>query len=231
MKRGFTLTELLVVIAVIAILAALLLPVLNRAQATAKRTVCLGNVRQIDQALLMYVDDHADAIHALTNKEAIYFTYKTSILPYLARNGADTNDTLFACPADDFDCAMPAIQDFFVFDNVTGTGFHHLPETDYASYFFNGEADDGETRMAGKPFSSVSDGTRLVLAGELSAAIGLSAHERTQPQQFNHAKNVLGFVDGHVDFIPIYWNGTSGTDGLPVFYDPPAGAGYTWFGT
>ncbi len=84
--------------------------------------------------------------------------------------------------------------------------------------------------MAGKPFSSVRDPSRLVLVGELSAAIGLSAHERKQPAQFNNAKNVLGFVDGHVSFIPIYWNGTNGTDGLPVFYDPPGGYEYTWFG-
>jgi prepilin-type N-terminal cleavage/methylation domain-containing protein len=230
MKRGFTLIELLVVIAIIAILVALLLPVLGHAKATAKKTVCTSNIRQIDLALAMYVDDHADSIRAITNKEAIYFTYKQSILPYLSRNGSSTNDALFACPADDFDCTMPAIQDFFLFDNVTGTGFCHLKQTHDSSYFFNGEADDVQTRMAGKPFSSVRDPSRLVLVAELSAAIGLSAHARLQPNQFNNAKNLVGFVDGHVGFIPIYWNGTSGTDDLPVFYDPPNGYDYTWFG-
>lgn len=230
MKRGFTLVELLVVIAIIAILAALLLPVFSHAKARARRTVCISNTRQIDLALVMYVDDHADSIRAITNKEAIYFTYKRSVLPYLSRNGSSTNDALFACPADDFDCTLPAIQDFFLFDNVTGTGFCHLTKTDYSSYFFNGAADDAQTRMAGKPFSSVRDPSRLVLVAELSAAIGLSTHGRLQPSQFNNARNVVGFVDGHVGFIPIYWNGTNGTDGLPVFYDPPDGYDYTWFG-
>jgi prepilin-type N-terminal cleavage/methylation domain-containing protein len=230
MKRGFTLMELLVVIAIIAVLAALLLPAISHAKTTAKRTVCINNLHQIDIAMVMYVDDHADAIRAITNKEPIYLSYKMSILPYLSRNGSSTNDTLFVCPADDFDCIMPAIQNFFLFDNVTGKGFYHLKETYYSSYFFNGEAEDVETRMAGKPFSSVRDPSRLVLVGELSAAIGLSAHDRKQPNQFNNAKNVLGFVDGHVGFVPIYWNGTSGTDGLPVFYDPPGGYEYTWFG-
>jgi len=178
----------------------------------------------------VYVDDHADSIRAITNKEAIYFTYKKSILPYLARNSSSTNDTLFACPADDFDCSIPAIQDFFLFENVTGTGFCHLKKTYHSSYFFNGASDDVETRMSGKAFSSVRDPSRLVLVGELSAAIGLSAHDRLEPNQFNNAKNVVGFVDGHVGFIPIYWNGTNGTDGLPVFYDPPNGYDYTWFG-
>jgi prepilin-type N-terminal cleavage/methylation domain-containing protein len=230
MKRGFTLTELLAVIAIIALLAALLLPVLSHAKTSASKATCSSNLRQIDLAVAMYVDDHADVIHALTNQDAIYFTYKDSILPYLSRNGSITNDILFTCPADNFDCTQSAIQDFFAFDQVTGTGFHHLSDTDYSSYFFNGEADDSETRLAGRPFSSVRDPSSLVLEGELSAAIGLSGHERRQPAQFNNAKNMLGFVDGHVDFLPIYWNGTNGIDNMPVFYDPPGGYEYSWFG-
>lgn len=229
-KRAFTLIELLVVIAILALLAALLLPVLNHAKGSGKKAVCLSNTRQIDLALIMYVDDHADVLQAITNREPIYFTYKKSILPYLSRNGTSTNDALFACPADDFDCRMEAIQDFFLFQNVSGTGFHNLEQTYHASYFFNGEADDGETRMAGKPFASVHNPATDILDGELSAALGLSAHERKQPAQFNNAKNVLGFVDGHAAFLPIYWDGTNGIDHLPVFYDPPAGYEYTWFG-
>jgi prepilin-type N-terminal cleavage/methylation domain-containing protein len=230
MKRGFTLIELLTVIAIIAILAALLLPVLSHARNTARKTVCQNNLHQINLAVVMYVDDHADTIHAISNKEAIYFSYKNSILSYLSRNGSTTNDALFTCPADNFDCALPVIQNFFLFDNVTGIGFHHLPETCFSSYFFNGEADDGETRMAGKPFASVQNPSQLVLNGELSATMGLSAHERKQPAQFNNAKNMIGFVDEHIDFIPIYWNGTTGIDNFPVFYDPPGGYQYAWFG-
>jgi prepilin-type N-terminal cleavage/methylation domain-containing protein len=230
-KRAFTLVELLTVMAIIAILAALLLSVLGRAEAAAQKTTCLNNTRQIDIALLMYVTDHGDAIHAQTNTEPIYFTYKNSILSYLARNGADTNDSLFRCPADNFDCTMPAIQDLFLFDNVKGTGFCRLSQTLYSSYFFNGEVSDSvEVRMAGKPFSAVRNPSRFILGGELSAVVGLSAHERKQPAQFNNAKNVLSFVDGHVAFLPIYWDGVTGTDDMPCFHDPPPGYDYTWYG-
>lgn len=57
---GFTLTELLVVIAVIAILAALLLPSLSRGKSSAYRVQCASNARQLGLAAQMYWDDHND---------------------------------------------------------------------------------------------------------------------------------------------------------------------------
>ena len=231
MKRAFTLVELLVVIAVIALLAALLLPALNRAKAAARRTVCINNARQINLALRMYADDHRDAMLAVTNQEDLYVTYKASLQPYLSRNISGTNDPLFVCPADDFDCNDPAIKEFFLFEHVSGRGFYRQQATRYSSYWFNGEAPDKpETRMGGKPFSSVREPSRVVLLGEISGCIALSAHDRREPYQFNNARNVMSFVDGHVSYLRIYWNGVKGFDGIAAFYDPPPGYEYQWFG-
>ena len=55
---GFTLVELLVVMAVIAILAALLLPTLARAKAKALGIGCLNNTHQLGTAWVMYADEH-----------------------------------------------------------------------------------------------------------------------------------------------------------------------------
>lgn len=59
MRRAFTLVELLVVVAVIAILAGLLLPALSRAKQAAKTVKCAGNLRQLLLAAQMYWDDNS----------------------------------------------------------------------------------------------------------------------------------------------------------------------------
>jgi prepilin-type processing-associated H-X9-DG protein/prepilin-type N-terminal cleavage/methylation domain-containing protein len=57
LSNTFTLVELLVVVAVIAILASLLLPSLSRARETAMRIKCISNQKQIGIGMLMYAGD------------------------------------------------------------------------------------------------------------------------------------------------------------------------------
>ena len=58
LKRAFTLVELLVVIAVIAILASILFPVFALARNSARRTVCASNLRQTGLAFSLYQQDN-----------------------------------------------------------------------------------------------------------------------------------------------------------------------------
>lgn len=56
-KEAFSLVELLVVMAILAVLASLLLPALSRSKRAASKVQCQSNLKQWGLALLMYVDD------------------------------------------------------------------------------------------------------------------------------------------------------------------------------
>jgi len=91
--RGFTLVEMLVVIAVIAIIAAILFPVYQRVRENARSAACLSNYHQIGLAIQMYAND-ADGLTPPNGGS--FGGLITDCFPYTH------NTAIFACP-DDYD--------------------------------------------------------------------------------------------------------------------------------
>ena len=77
-SKGFTLVELLIVIAIIALLAAILFPVFARARESARRSSCQSNQKQLALGLLAYTNDYDERFPAITAE-----TWFVQIQPYV----------------------------------------------------------------------------------------------------------------------------------------------------
>ena len=89
-NKGFTLVELLVVIAVIALLMAILMPALQRAKRQTKAPVCLSNLRQWGVWYSMYTEDNDDKFFSTWYRQRYW---RRPMWPYYK----DCNDVLL-CP-------------------------------------------------------------------------------------------------------------------------------------
>ena len=98
-ERAFTLIEMLVVIAIIGILAALLLPALARSKQQAAKIQCMSNLRQLQLAWQLYVTDNngwlpRNNFTQEAGKTWIYASWTAGWLDYSDNNPDNTNTTL-----------------------------------------------------------------------------------------------------------------------------------------
>lgn len=129
-RKKFTLIELLIVIAIIAILAGMLLPALNRARETARSISCINNLSQIGKAQHMYSSDYQEWIVPLMQDDYYWhhrlsgINNKGEIIPSFTNygitfRGYNRTEGTLVCPSE----RSP-------FSNDTAVGFYY---THYAA--------------------------------------------------------------------------------------------------
>jgi prepilin-type N-terminal cleavage/methylation domain-containing protein len=107
-NKAFSLLELLVVIGIIVILAALLLPVLSRAKTKARNIACVNQLKQLGVAARLYAEDNGSRLPVAellpsnpTDPQYPLLRISDILAPYASRvSGTNVSVPVFKCPAD-----------------------------------------------------------------------------------------------------------------------------------
>ncbi len=208
-RAGFTLVELLVVVAVIAMLAAMLAPVYLQTKKSGQRTRCQSNLSQIARAFESYTADY-HGCYPNTGSQYLWAGYywREPMRKYVvATAGADRN-MILACPADP---TPPGI--------YSGTSYA------YSACFYMtpeqinmiADSDHIRTKFAATnpelPCSSIKNGSARCPSKKVLVAEYWTLHSdspkvgwyddlnETGNDPWSGERNYL-FVDGHVRFLP-----------------------------
>ncbi|MEN6663019.1 MAG: type II secretion system protein [Phycisphaerae bacterium] len=216
--NGFTLSELLVVIAIIAILATLLLPSVQGFMSRMNRVTCLNNLGRIGQAYHTYRSDTKGPIPVGTWQDRLARYLDTPVI-FRCPEGGDFDQALWKSDLAD----KPAAPDppkptmptpFYVVDD----GWHAMPNTTAGRY--HGDYN----RFAGVEFKFE------MVAGGTNVTITLSPRGHSTPPHYDSWSTFYWFIDGAGQpcpprFVPTTYFIAGRLRGLHTDNGPWAGAG------
>lgn len=156
-RAGFTLIEMLVVIAIIGLLAAILFPVFSRVRENGRRAACMSNLKQIWLGAMQYVQDCDDMLPAITYGDTAkptthYYRWMDVIEPYVG------NTQVFSCPSDHINPGY-----------VYATKLTNTSTTTNGSYGLNNTYNNSKTQPASQWNVSASGGTYDKKYGAIAA--------------------------------------------------------------
>jgi type II secretory pathway pseudopilin PulG len=201
---GFSFPDLLVVVAVLSLLAAVVLPLMARSRSKSQLAQCIENLKQVNHAVLLYANDQQGRLPSLPNSPAPggWWYYKEQVKSYLGLSGPPSSqDKVFGCPSDrGYGDGTERSQPFRLSKK-------HL----YTSYVFNGVDLPGLPNVAGREVSTIKSPATTLLTMEWTAHAPLSWHRsrtgRANTPFYNNAESVVGFVDGSAALLHIYFDG------------------------
>lgn len=191
---GFSLVEILVVIFVVGVLAALVVSFLGRARETAHRVTCTSNLRQIMATTLIYVQDHQGMMPLVHKNEAgDRSRWAVQLQDYVseATPRSTVDDSIFRCPSDDIE-RTEAVQSTPCSYGLSV--YVHI----------NGIASETERR----PITIITDPARTIFYGEVwneadtvFHSLSTGAGETFLGDYHGGEGSHYAFADGHVEFL------------------------------
>ncbi|MFA6566696.1 MAG: type II secretion system protein [Victivallales bacterium] len=213
MRARFTIIELLVVIAIIAILASMLLPALKNAKDVAKRSSCLGNLKQIGLAAAMYASDFNGTYPSHVISAGAIDPWSTDFFSYTNGNRAllypdyISNWQVLACTNNPH------------FSSSTSIGYNSLRGQKYFTY--NGRNLERESDCP-SPRALYMDFTAQITAAPATGWIDPTWNGHN-PGLFKLVGSNVVYSDAHGEWVPVTSLNTHQNYPTRVLYpaDPP----------
>lgn len=224
--RGLTLTELLFVIAIIGILAAILLPAIGRVRELGRKTACISNLRQLGVAFHMYVGDHRGLIpkFSITASNDMptytwgcytggYQNAQKPLNPYLDKTSrTNIHGDVFCCPGD---LARGGIDGGSSANSAVCLWGNGASDTYGSSYVVSQAIYYAAHGVPGFRMTEVKSPSRLVLMGDMMMFAKSYDNSWTVDSWHGarNASNILMF-DGHVRTLTVVSTGIPGRPGF-----------------
>lgn len=219
-RAAFTLVEVLVVIGIIALLVAVLIPIVGSARKQGNAARCLSNVRQIATAAFMYAQENKFYVTFIPGASTRPARDRKELLfPYLRQglnNNDTTGDTIWHCPANE----QPHLESSYGFNtNLNGVRLEAIRSaTETVALCDAGLADRLQNHPAPRPPDYLSLATHCWPPGRPAS------DSSCRPNHLRHPKQTVcvGFVDGHAERLPMQKPFYPGIVRVWVPPEPPA---------